>query len=124
MDFDKLTDRNVAQLDYAADNLGKAGQRKPLPGSRSDGGMAPMAPMAGTVQGLTQQILQREADLLDRLTHAGQQLDDSRHEVERLQGEMSQLESQLAAETAKREHFEGMLRKIAELVVNGAKGQP
>lgn len=115
MDFDKLTDKNVSQLDFAAQHLGK----RPQPGSRPDGGMAPA-------------VVQNTRSLIDQIMHNDQQLrgelDEAMKHIEKLEFDLMsaedrviELKDMLARETSLREYYEGTMRKIAELVVNGAK---
>lgn len=142
MDYDKLTDRNVSQLDFAAEHLGRAaqipvppreykggeGQRiaanRPLPGSRPDGGMISAAATTHNTRSLIDQIMLNEQQLRQELSEARKLIEILEANLLGSENKIIELKDDLSRETSQREHFEGMLRQIATLVVNGAKDKP
>jgi uncharacterized coiled-coil DUF342 family protein len=105
--FNRLTDRNVEQVNFVASAL-----RKPQPGSRPDGGMASQA------SDLVTQIMRLEGhrdELLRRVEEARQMIDGFEQEA-------GQLKEQLATERKGREHLQDIIRQVADLIVNGSRG--
>ena len=121
MDQNNITDRNVEQLDFTGKHLGNLPRARSLPGSRSDGGM--ISPQKQT-HDLIQQIVDNENRLRAELVDARATIDHCERDLATLQSEYSELKARHDLEKKQREHFEAMLRKIAELVVNGAKEHP
>lgn len=116
MDYEEVTDRNVAQLDVVNRALG--GHRQP-PGSRADGGMLPH----NSLKDLIQQIVQHDADTRNDLQDAQNMVHELEKDLAEVEKTVTRLKAELEHETRQREHFEGMLRQIATLVVNGTRGR-
>lgn len=125
-DLSRLTDRNVEQVNFVASAL-----RKPQPGSRPDGGMAsPKDPHASEV---VRQVLKLEGhrdELLRRVDESRQMIDGFENEVNELKikldaasTEVDSLIGQLTTERDARAHLEDVIRRIADLLVNGSKAQ-
>lgn len=140
MKMDDITDRNIEQLEFTGKALGRAGYGMPRaanlglgsmersqPGSRPDGGMAvppPELPSQKETQGWLDQIAQTENRLRAQLVDARNIIDNFERDMAMLESEVNRLDSELRQSQMLKDHFEGMLRKIAELVVNGSKDKP
>jgi uncharacterized protein with von Willebrand factor type A (vWA) domain len=94
MDTEDIADRNVEQLGYVRNALGRRSQ----PGSRPDGGMAPNN--LPDMEQLLNQIMSHDVDL---------------------RNEIGRLKDQLATEQDARAHLEKIIRQVASLIVNGSK---
>lgn len=122
-----LANKNVEQLRFTGDNLRmnfpNQLQTRPRPGSRPDGGMAtPTQPgWLKQTQELTQQILDNENQLRANLVDARNIIDNFERDMAKLESEMATLKINLEAEQARAHKYESMVRRIAELVVNGVK---
>ena len=114
--LERLTDRNVAQLDYAAANLGKGAQRQ-QPGSRPDGGML------STTQSLLTQVLETERQLRNDLEESVRQLQRAQVDLQKLGADLDRKVQEFNAEREARQHLEGVIRQIADVVVNGRKAK-
>lgn len=145
-----IADRNVEQLRFAgkalgglgpAYNIGKGAEmQRQRPGSRPDGGMVrtgqdhatindlnnPQDPtrQSGSTKDLLYQVMQTEAGLRAELADARKLIENLEANILQMGNEIIELKDTLARENAQRQHFEGMLRQIATLVVNGAKDKP
>ena len=121
MDSEDIANRNVEQLNFTADALHRLPRARQIPGSRPDGGMTPRV---AETRNLLDQIQQIEAGLRAELVDARATIDHCERDLATLQSEYSELKARHDLEKSRREHFEGMLRQIATLVVNGAKDKP
>lgn len=121
MDQNNITDRNVEQLDFTGKHLGNLPRARSLPGSRSDGGMAQVRQDTGS---LIDQILTNDRQLRNDLAGAYKEVEKLEANLLTLENEIIELKDTLGSERALREHAEGVIRKIADLIVNGAKDKP
>ena len=125
MDNDEIINRNVEQLKFTGDALrDRLPRARQLPGSRPDGGMTPAAATTHNTRSLIDQIMLNEQQLRQELSEARQLIENLEANILQMEDEIITLKSTLGSENAQREHFEGMLRQIATLVVNGAKDKP
>lgn len=123
MDQEDIANRNISQLDFAGKALGNLPRARSLPGSRADGGMATRAPDVPMGNSLIQQVVEHEKNLLRQISDLKELSQKQDDEILRQENEIIELRAKLDLETKQSEHYRSMLRKIAELVVNGAKEQ-
>jgi phospholipase/lecithinase/hemolysin len=110
--FNRVQDRNIEQVNRVANVLRGANramerQQPGVIGGRPDGTMEP-AGQENSMEGLLRQIENHDAYLRTQLAQA--------------QYEIRQLNAALGAEKEAREHLQGIIRQVADLIVNGSKG--
>ena len=118
MNTDDIADRNVEQLGFTRNTLG----RRPAPGSRPDGGMERVDPLQHT-HDMVQKILETETNLRHQLEDARGVIDKLHDDISKLGAALDGTQARAASENEARVYLEGILRQIADLVVNGHKGQ-
>lgn len=91
--FEGIQDKNVERMNFVSKQL-----RQGIVGGRPDG---TMEPAQGTIETFIQNIMNVDAGL---------------------RNEIDQLKRQLAREQGAREHLQGIIRQVADLIVNGSKG--
>jgi hypothetical protein len=100
--LNRIQDRNAAQMDFAAKALGQAGRLSGIVGGRPDGTMEhAQGNNRLALEPLLNQIMGHDANL---------------------RNEISQLKAQLATEREARERLQNIIRQVADLIVNGSRG--
>lgn len=126
-----IADRNVAQVNFVAKALKQ--QATGIVGGRPDGGMAAQGnafvpPQPSELVNQIQQLEGHRDALLRRHDEARQMIDGFEVEVDQLKTkldaastEVDSLIGQLTTEREARAHLEDVIRRIADLLVNGSK---
>lgn len=125
-----ISDGNVEKLRRANEILKHPpGSGRPIPGSRPDGGMAPIPTLQG-MHNAVQHILETETRLRNELIDAHNLVDNFEKSTIELESKVAQLEAQLDAERSERMHYQtrcvelhDVLRKAAAIMVNGEKAK-
>ena len=142
MKMDDITDRNVEQLEFTGKSLGKSGygqlpRARTLPGSRPDEDMVRAGPdhatindlnnprdptrQSGSTKDLLYQVMETEAKLRAQLVDARNIIDNFERDMIKLESDFTTVQLERDSETRRADKYEAMVRKIAELVVNGVK---
>jgi hypothetical protein len=106
--FDRIADSNVERVNRVATVLGVGRANRGVVGGRPDGTMEPAQFQAPSMDTLLQHIESNYANL--------------RAQLDQARSELRQLDETLAREREAREHLQGIIRQVADLIVNGSKG--